>query len=151
MKISEIKELIKLVNETEITELELEGNDTRLFLRKGRQYQSVPIQQSQISTLPAQESISEVSETPTEEKEIVNGKPILAPMVGTYFSAPRPDADPFVKVGDKVVAGQTLCIIEAMKLMNEIEAEFNGKVVDILVENGQSVEFSQTLFIIESE
>jgi acetyl-CoA carboxylase biotin carboxyl carrier protein len=78
-----------------------------------------------------------------------NWKSITSPMVGTFYRAPSPDASPYVDVGTVVKKGQTLCIIEAMKLMNEIEAEFNGKIVAILVENGQPVEFGEELFRIE--
>src|SRR5262249_60325319 len=78
-----------------------------------------------------------------------NLKPITSPMVGTFYRAPAPDADPFVEVGDVVSVGQTVCIIEAMKLMNEIEAETKGRVAQILVENAQPVEFGQKLFLIE--
>jgi acetyl-CoA carboxylase biotin carboxyl carrier protein len=76
-------------------------------------------------------------------------KAITSPMVGTFYRSPAPDADPFLEVGDSVEAGQTVCIIEAMKLMNEIEAEFKGRVVQILVENAQPVEFGQKLFLVE--
>ncbi len=158
MKISEIKELIKLINETEINELELEMSDTRLVLRKGGvevsgvQYQTVPIVQSQMPTAPTKVEISDVPASPAKEEiPAITGTPIKAPMVGTFYSSPRPDVDSFVKLGDKVTAGQTLCIIEAMKLMNEIETEFSGKIVDILVENGQPVEYGQTLFVIDTE
>ena len=75
--------------------------------------------------------------------------PVVAPMVGTFYLAPAPDAAPYVKIGDKVKEGQTVCIIEAMKLMNEIEADVAGEIVDILVENGEPVEYGQTLFLID--
>ena len=75
---------------------------------------------------------------------------MLAPIVGTFYEAPSPDSDPFVKVGDRVEVGQTLCIIEAMKLMNEIQAEVAGTVTQILVQNGEPVEFDQPLFVIEA-
>jgi len=75
--------------------------------------------------------------------------PVASPMVGTFYRAPAPDADPYVEVGDTIEVGQTLCIVEAMKLMNEIESEIRGKVVKILVENAQPVEFGQKLFLIE--
>jgi oxaloacetate decarboxylase alpha subunit len=76
---------------------------------------------------------------------------ILAPMVGTFYAAPSPDADPYVKIGDRVQPGQTLCILEAMKLMNEIKTDFAGTIVDILVENAQPVEYGQTLFLIQKD
>jgi acetyl-CoA carboxylase biotin carboxyl carrier protein len=83
--------------------------------------------------------------SPTAENATV----IVSPMVGTFYRAPAPDADPYVEVGDMVEVGQTVCIVEAMKLMNEIESDFRGRVVRILVENAQPVEFGQKLFLIE--
>lgn len=162
MKISEIKELIELVNATDIHELELENESSKLILRKGGalvqtvQYQPQPVV---TQPTPAPQAVAPATVPPaTPTLEIaqdapvqVSGKPVIAPMVGTFYRASRPGADPFVKVGDRVKAGQSLCIIEAMKLMNEIEAEFSGKVVDILVEDGQPVEYGQNLFIIDPE
>ena len=90
---------------------------------------------------------------PAEKTEAVaaapKGKPITAPMVGTFYSAPSPDDAPFVKVGDSIATGQVVCIIEAMKLMNEIEAEASGKITEICVKNGESVEFGQFLMYVE--
>ncbi|AZR73542.1 acetyl-CoA carboxylase, biotin carboxyl carrier protein [Anoxybacter fermentans] len=157
MNISEIKELIQLINETEITELELETEKTRLVLRKGGvQVELGQNQTIQVNPNPVPHAVGVLNATKTkepesEEKPDKKGEPVKAPMVGTFYRAPRPGADPFVKVGDRVEVGQTLCIIEAMKLMNEIEAEFTGKIVDILVEDGQPVEYGQTLFIIDPE
>jgi acetyl-CoA carboxylase biotin carboxyl carrier protein len=90
------------------------------------------------------------AESTATAMEATNGHPaITSPMVGTFYRSPAPDADPFVEVGDVVEVGQTVCIIEAMKLMNEIEAETKGRVVKILVENAQPVEFGQRLFLLE--
>jgi len=93
--------------------------------------------------------IPEMSETATKEPDSTPGVEILSPMPGTFYRAPSPDDPPFVKEGDSVKKGDTLCIIEAMKIMNEIEAEDNGVIQKILVESGQAVEFNQPLFIIE--
>lgn len=168
MKISEIKELIQLVNESEITEMELEREEVKLLLRKGGaqvqafQYQPAPTATTPISyvevasmpvTAPAPTPMATapaLTHAPQAEPQ-AKGTPVKAPMVGTYYSKPRPEADEFVKKGDRVKTGQTLCIIEAMKLMNQIEAEFSGILVDILVENGQPVEYGQTLFVIDPE
>jgi acetyl-CoA carboxylase biotin carboxyl carrier protein len=84
-----------------------------------------------------------------EEKLPANVIKIQAPMVGTFYRSPAPDADPYVKVGDPITPGQVLCIIEAMKLMNEIEAECSGRIKEILIENGKPVEYNQVLFIVE--
>jgi acetyl-CoA carboxylase biotin carboxyl carrier protein len=92
-------------------------------------------------------SVAEAAEASTQE-EIPEGEVVRAPMVGTYYGAPSPDAEPFVSLGQKVSEGETMCIIEAMKMFNQIEAETSGTVVAILVENGQPVEFDQPLFVI---
>ena len=100
------------------------------------------------ASAPAPVSKAEVS-APAEEKAEVKGTPILSPMVGTFYSAPAPGAEPFVKVGDVVSKGQVVCIIEAMKLMNEIEAEVSGKITKILAEDGKPVEYGQVLMYVE--
>ena len=97
----------------------------------------------------SQSNISEMSKTATEESDSSSGDEILSPMPGTFYIAPSPDDPPFVKEGDSIKKGDTLCIIEAMKIMNEIEAEDKGVMKKILVENGQAIEFNQPLFIIE--
>lgn len=168
MKISEIKELIQLVNDSDITELEFQKEEVKLILRKGSpdaQVQVLPYQPAPILTHPMETALTGQPmmtatpapaltpasvTTPDTAEAPVQGQPLKAPMVGTFYRASRPDAEPFVKIGDRVKTGQTLCIIEAMKLMNEIEAECSGIVVDILVEDGQPVEYGQPLFIIHS-
>ena len=97
----------------------------------------------------SQPNISEMSKPATEEPDSSSGDEILSPMPGTFYIAPSPDDPPFVKEGDSIKKGDTLCIIEAMKIMNEIEAEDKGVIQKILVENGQAIEFNQPLFIIE--
>ena len=97
----------------------------------------------------SQSNISEMSKTATEEPDSSSGDEVLSPMPGTFYIAPSPDTPPFVKEGDSIKKGDTLCIIEAMKIMNEIEAEDKGVIQKILVENGQAIEFNQPLFIIE--
>ena len=97
----------------------------------------------------SQSNISEMSKTATEEPDSSSGYEVLSPMPGTFYIAPSPDTPPFVKEGDSIKKGDTLCIIEAMKIMNEIEAEDKGVIQKILVENGQAIEFNQPLFIIE--
>ena len=96
-----------------------------------------------------QSDVSEMSETVTEEVDSIPGVEVLSPMPGTFYRAPSPDDPPFVKEGDSVNKGDTLCIIEAMKIMNEIEADDNGLIQEILIDSGQAVEFNQPLFIIE--
>jgi oxaloacetate decarboxylase alpha subunit len=143
MKIDEIRELILLLDQTSLTELEVQNQDYRLSLRKstgaGRE------------VTPSSDSVV-FPTTKEEEPEVEDNENIVevtSPMVGTFYQAPSPDAGPFVQVGDHVEPGQTLCIIEAMKLMNEIKAEFAGTVVAIAVDNSEPVEFGQVLFLLE--
>lgn len=157
MKISEIKELIQLISDSEINEMELQKEEVRLILRKGgtSQIQTVQHQAAMFpspASSPATVAPLAPEAAPASRAEVllpVSGKSVKAPMVGTFYRASRPDAAPFASIGDKVKEGQTLCIIEAMKLMNQIEAEFGGTVVDIPVDDGQPVEYGQTLFIID--
>lgn len=148
MNIKEIKELIKMMDDTEITELNLESDGVKIVIKKGAVSASSPA-----AELPVQEASPRlVKDEETKKAEPVkreNVHTVTAPMVGTFYSAPAPDVPPYVEVGSAVEASTVLCIIEAMKLMNEIEAEVDGKVVEILVENGQAVEYGQPLFIIE--
>lgn len=157
MNIKEIKELMEAVSQNGITELEVERAGVKVRIRKD----NVPSQGStspSISTampgsppfvsVVAAENGSNVgpvlAETVVENKE--NLFIVRSPIVGTFYRAPNPTADPFVKVGDSVEPGRVLCIIEAMKLMNEIEAEADGEVANVYVENGEPVEFGQALF-----
>lgn len=152
MEYSEIKKLMDDMGNSKLTELEIEFPDgIKISMKKedGKKL-SAPtpavIQQAQppMNIVQAQVPI----EVKKEEKK-AEGNVVKAPMVGTFYSKPSPTADPFVKIGSKVKKGDTLCIIEAMKLMNEIESEFDGEVVDILVKDDDMVEYGQTLFIIK--
>jgi oxaloacetate decarboxylase (Na+ extruding) subunit alpha len=159
MNLKEIKELIKLLGETEITELNLESEGVKVSIKKGHTMvapspvaaSAVPVMATVTApvpqAVPAAVIVPQAQETQPEVKQ--NLEYIKAPMVGTFYRTPAPDAPPFIEVGQSVKSGQPVCIIEAMKLMNEIEAECEGKVVQILVENGQPVEFGQPLFAIE--
>ncbi len=153
MNIKKIEELVKIVEKANIAELEV----TFFFGRKVKIKKVSQNSVSVTSTLPSIPSPSpkvsevpkEVKEKKEEKKEKKNLVAIKAPMVGTFYRAPAPDAPPYVEVGDTVKKGQVLCIIEAMKLMNEIESDVDGKIVEILAENAQPVEFGQELFLIE--
>ena len=153
MNQKEIKEIIKIFDESSIAKLKIENKDFSISLSKVSEITNVPTQTiSQIptptpSTSPVSNETSTKTETdiPTTQK----GLTINSPMVGTFYKAPSPGAAPFVKVGDRVSKGQTLGIIEAMKIMNEIEAEFDCKILEILVEDGQPVEFGTPLFVVE--
>ncbi|MBM7855487.1 oxaloacetate decarboxylase alpha subunit [Desulfohalotomaculum tongense] len=157
VNLNDLKELIKILNDTDISEISLESDGVKVSIKKGSgRAETAVVAAPEITDVPAAEVKAAVKPKPEaavpEKKETVddeNVETVTAPMVGTFYRAPAPDADPFVEVGQKVETGQTLCIIEAMKLMNEIEAEFPGEIVDILVENGQPVEYGQPLFKIK--
>lgn len=157
-KLSEIKELIRLVDQSSLQELEIQNEGYKLFLRKPATTESVIVTQTPVHSAapgpvhqPAAVAQPQVKqEEPAEEKnEAAAGlHRIVSPMVGTYYHAPSPDAPVFVKAGDKVSEKTVVCIVEAMKLMNEIEAEVKGEIVEVLVENGQLVEYGQPLFLV---
>ena len=152
-----IEKLVKLVSDSELSELVLEDSEQAIVLKKNENQvirQVVPasnmVQMPLASVGNVSNNTQTVVETKEEEvKEKPKGKPITSPMVGTFYKAPSPDASPFVTVGDMVATGQVVCIIEAMKMMNEIEAEVSGRVVEICVADGQSVEYGQVLMYVE--
>lgn len=151
MDLRKLKTLIDLVSESGVAELEItEGEDrVRIVNRNG----AAPVQVHQPVTvaqpMPVPVPAPEVASAPAPTAPQQTGTPLTSPMVGTFYRAPSPGADPFVKVGDTVKKGQVVCIIEAMKLLNEVEADMDGTVKEVCVENGQPVEFGQSLFIIE--
>jgi acetyl-CoA carboxylase biotin carboxyl carrier protein len=157
MKIEEIRELIRVVTETGVAELEVQRGDDRVrIVRSAPQpsYQHVvlpavtgPVSQAS-APLPQAPSTPPPAEEPPPPVLDPNLVAVKSPIVGTFYEAPSPDAPPFVNVGDRVQVGQVLCIIESMKLMNEIEAEVAGVIVSKLVENAQPVEYGETLFTI---
>lgn len=154
MDINLIKKLIKLVESSEVTDLEVEENGMRVRVAKKVRITQAPLQHFQAS-LPAaqvhQASVQEVKATTEKPEETPTGlHEIKSPIVGTFYRAPAPDADAYVQVGDMVSPGSVLCIVEAMKLMNEIESDVSGKIVKILVENGKPVEYNQPLFLIQT-
>ncbi|ALP38587.1 acetyl-CoA carboxylase biotin carboxyl carrier protein subunit [Paenibacillus sp. IHB B 3084] len=161
-KLSEIKELIKLVDETSVHELEIENEGTRLLIRKPGKSEIVTVQapvaapvytaapQTAIPNPQAQSDAGHASVG--ENKEYAsNLHKIVSPMVGTFYSSSSPDTASYVSIGSKVGEKTTVCIIEAMKLMNELEAEVKGEIVEILAENGQLVEYGQPLFLVKPE
>ena len=151
MDLRKLKTLIDLVSESGVAELEItEGEDrVRIVNRNG----AAPVQVHQPVTvaqpMPVPVPAPEAAPAPAPAAPQQTGTPLTSPMVGTFSRAPSPGADPFVKVGDTVKKGQVVCIIEAMKLLNEVEADMDGTVKEVCVENGQPVEFGQSLFIIE--
>ncbi len=156
MNLKEVKDIIKLMKENKLTELELEqdgfkiklkrNNGTRV-VKKDEQTQTMPITIQQVPQVMPQQVPQDVA--PPQQEEDPNILIVRAPMVGTFYQAPAPNAKPFVSMGQEVNVDDTLCIVEAMKLMNEIKCEVRGIIVDILVTNGQAVEFDQPLFKIK--
>ena len=148
-EIEYIEKIAKIVADNQLTEITLEDGEQAIVIRK----EANVVASSVVAPAPA--SISALS-TPgvsaqKEEKPAAQSKgtPVVSPMVGAFYAAPAPGAKPFVKVGDVVSAGQVVCIVEAMKLMNEIETEVSGKITEICVEDGQSVEYGQVLMYVE--
>lgn len=154
MNLKELKELIELIQRSEITELELEKSGVKVRIKKEppslpatpmpEEPPPAPPEGPQPQPLPIA-PIGAIAPTPTPAGWLT----LIAPVVGTFYRAPAPDADPYAEVGNIVKKGQILCVIEAMKLMNEIESEWDGKIVEILVENAQPVEYGEPLFRIE--
>jgi oxaloacetate decarboxylase alpha subunit len=154
VNVNQIRELVKLVEESDVTEIVVEEGDSRIVVRRGAvtsEAGSHPVTHAPATpAMPASPESPQVTESPSAVGENPpSWKPVVAPMVGTFYSASSPGADPFVGVGDTVAEGQTLCILEAMKLMNEIAAEEAGIIREIAVANGASVEYGTVLFYYE--
>ena len=144
MDIRKVKKLIELLEESDVAEIEIHEGEESVRISRGSTAVVAPMAAPMAAPAPAAAPVA----APAAEPEI-QGHAVRSPMVGTFYSAPSPEASAFVKEGDTVSAGQTLCIIEAMKILNQIESDKAGKVTKILVENGQPVEFDQPLFVIE--
>lgn len=143
MELKKIKDLAKLLNEYNLSVIDIAEGDIKIRLEKNyiTKISSVPASKTRI--LPP---VSESKPNITGEVDFNDIKEFKSPMVGVFYQASSPESLPFVKIGDRIKKGDTLCIIEAMKLMNEIIAEFDGEIIDICAQNGQIVEFGQTLF-----
>ncbi|MBU2895335.1 acetyl-CoA carboxylase biotin carboxyl carrier protein [Vibrio hepatarius] len=151
MDIRKIKKLIELVEESGVAELEIsEGEESVRISRNGVGIAPAPIQYAAPApvAMPAAPAPVQAA-APAPEVTVPTGHHVLSPMVGTFYRSPSPDAKSFIEVGQSVSAGETLCIVEAMKMMNQIEADKSGVVTAILVEDGQPVEFDQPLVVIE--
>ncbi|WP_376694994.1 acetyl-CoA carboxylase biotin carboxyl carrier protein [Wenzhouxiangella sp. EGI_FJ10305] len=156
MDLRKIKKLIELLEESELAEIEIhEGEESVRLIRHHAQQAAA---QAPVSALPQQQAVAP-QPAPAESSEgneaasgagesLPEGEVIRSPMVGTFYSSPNPESEAFVKVGSKVASGDTLCLVEAMKMFNQIEAEVSGEVVAVLVEDGQPVEFDEPLFVI---
>jgi acetyl-CoA carboxylase biotin carboxyl carrier protein len=163
-KLSEIKELIKLVDQTSVNEIEIENDGSRLCIRKHKAevIQVQPMHTNVVSAPITGHTLQqhEASQSPANQAQAVpaaapalanNLHRIVSPMVGTFYQSSSPGSAAFVSVGSQVKDKSVVCIIEAMKLMNEIEAEVKGEIVEVLVENGQLVEYGQPLFLVKTE
>ncbi len=157
MNLKELKELIEMLKDTDISEVEIERSGVKVRIRKGGDvtyHPAMPRMEYPPAAIVAPAMVeTPVPAAPAAEKPAEPAKTsqvkVTSPIVGTFYRSSSPDKPPYVEVGDTVKKGQVLCIIEAMKLMNEIESETAGKVVQILVENGHPVEYGQALFVIE--
>ncbi|MGB5714590.1 MAG: acetyl-CoA carboxylase biotin carboxyl carrier protein [Waterburya sp.] len=151
----ELRELLGTISQTDITELVLKNDDFELTVRKEKGVIAIPqvtsVSPQIVETAPQSPSTTPVTPSappeapPTPAVDDKKWVEVTSPMVGTFYSAPVPDEDPFVSVGDRISKGDTVCIIEAMKLMNEIEGEVTGQIMEISVQNGEPVEFGQVL------
>jgi len=169
LKIQEIRELIRLVDQSNIDEFKYEYDGLKIVMKKNQPIQVKTVEPTvdPINTFIDQSTNQAQAAPPVQEvkAESANAKPITqlektnvpeenlhkitSPMVGTFYASPSPDAEPYVKVGSKVKSDSVVCIVEAMKLFNEIEADVDGEIVDVLVKNGQLVEFGQPLFLVK--
>ena len=158
MDIKTIEKLIKLISDSDVSEVKVEEGDLKIQIKKkdGTIQASVPVAPAAPAQPVAQQPAPSQANPPAVEaeqsgakEEQVSGDTVTSPIVGTFYRSPSPDADPYVEVGSKIEKGQTICIVEAMKIMNEIDAEISGTVKKILVEDGEPVEYDQPLFIIE--
>ena len=153
MDIQYLKKLLRILEHSGVDEIEVEEEGTRIRIARTSRNNSVPhhlpvVETTHPGAVPGQPSSPPAAASPQAKPEVSYNE-IKSPIVGTFYRAPAPDADSYVEVGQTVQPKTVLCIIEAMKLMNEIESDVAGRIVKILVENGQPVEYNQTLFLIE--
>lgn len=150
MDLKKIERLVEIFEASDLAEMEIREEDDSIRLSRASAYASPMPAAYPAAAAPAATTSVPAVETKSEESvaETPEGHVVRSPMVGTFYAAPNPDSDPFVSVGQTVRAGDTVCVIEAMKMFNQIEADVEGKVVAVLVENAQPVEFDQPLLII---
>ena len=159
MDVKDLKTLVKIITETDITEFEMESSDQKIVIRRGYLTGALPVEQKPavqpagpvtvaVAPPPVQDISPAIGAAPVKVAEEGCEK-IKSPIVGTFYRAPSPESPPYVEVGDVVEKGQVLCLVEAMKLMNEIEAEYKCRIKEILKENAQPVEFGDILFHVE--
>jgi acetyl-CoA carboxylase biotin carboxyl carrier protein len=160
MNQKELKELIEFLIEKDIAEFELERGDVKVRIKRGTPEAAHPAPTERIITVQPAQSVPQQVQAPLAAAPPPAAPPppvqedlhmVRSPIVGTYYESPSPGSPPFVKPGDMVEAGQVICIVEAMKLMNEIEADASGEIVKVLVANGQPIEYGQELFAIRAK
>ncbi len=154
MEYEELKKLIELIKDSDITELQVEREGTKVRLKRDKLLSSFDMgaltrQAASAPAISSAQPASSSEASASADEDTHRLVTITAPLVGTFYNSSSPDSDPFVEVGDRVKKGQVICIVEAMKLMNEIECEADGQIVKILVENGQPVEYGEPLFLVE--
>jgi len=154
MDLQYLKKLIRMVEQSGIDELELDEEGTKIRIARNQRSPGPPLQAAPVIVQPSPAQPSQADGAaggakPAPKEPEKKYHEVKSPIVGTFYRAPAPDADPYIEVGGVIQRGSVLCIIEAMKLMNEIESDVGGRVVKILVENAQPVEYNQTLFLIE--
>jgi acetyl-CoA carboxylase biotin carboxyl carrier protein len=153
MDIRKVKKLIELLEESGISEIEISEGEESVRISRYPKPGTVTMTQAPIAAAPPAPAAPTAAPTAGGAVEAappaIRGQQVTAPMVGTFYSGPAPGSKPFVEIGTEVKPGDTLCVIEAMKMMNQIESEYAGRIVSILVENGSPVEFGQPLFVIE--
>lgn len=150
MNLKEIREIINLMNENDLSEIELEREGTKVKIKKTQgDVQEIVRRQPPSYSIETQVVAPSAGSSGEKSTGVSGRKEIKSPMVGTFYRTPSPEAPAFVEIGQTVEIGQVVCIVEAMKLMNEIKSEVRGKIVEIHIENAQPVEFGQTLFSVE--
>jgi acetyl-CoA carboxylase biotin carboxyl carrier protein len=152
MKAKEIQDLIDFISNSGLAEVKIETDEFKLSIKKYSEAPVVKVESTPVASpapaaaVPSQATTVAAPVAKEDSSKLIE---IKSPMIGTFYRTPNPDTDPFVGVGDTVSAGQTVCIIEAMKLFNEIESEVSGKIVKVLVDNAQPVEYDQPLFLVD--
>jgi acetyl-CoA carboxylase biotin carboxyl carrier protein len=154
MNEAKLKRLIRLVEESDIDELEIDRPLGRIRITKRRAEEPSPVPRPDVRPAPPAEPVApNPASAPAAEPAAAGGRDpslvaIAAPMVGTFYAAPAPGAKPYVSVGDRIDVGQVVCIVEAMKLMNEVQSEVSGRLTEVCVENGQAVEYGQEIYLV---
>jgi len=158
MKTNEIRDLIDFIAQSGLNEVDIETKELKLHVKREPDQKvmksAAPVMAAPVMAAPAAPVAAPAAQAPKAEKPTaaaVKGLEIKSPMIGTFYRTSNPDSPPFVSVGDKVTKGQTVCIIEAMKLFNEIESEVSGTIVKVMVENSSPVEYDQVLFVVEPD